>query len=160
MTDSGRCFGGSAAVCMAVSRVPGCATSLCQSSGRYPPPHRILKQQVRHARMGRLVQQSKAAGRASLSAWLRESIGGVGAIRGLTHIRRGCASPCEPSESINRRRSTTSDPRPTHFKPGVRNYQISDERETCDCPNAFGNPDVSRYTETRGASRHNSGLLR
>jgi len=28
---------------MVVSRVRGCATSLCQSSGRYPPPHRILK---------------------------------------------------------------------------------------------------------------------
>src|SRR5208283_898201 len=32
---------------MVVSRVRGCATSLCQSSGRYPPPHRILKGMIR-----------------------------------------------------------------------------------------------------------------
>ena len=39
--------GWSAAVCMVVSRVRGCATSLCQSSGRYPPRHRILKGMIR-----------------------------------------------------------------------------------------------------------------
>src|SRR5208283_305787 len=32
---------------MVVSRVRGCATSLCQSFGRYPPPHRILKGMIR-----------------------------------------------------------------------------------------------------------------
>ena len=28
---------------MVASRVGGCSTSLCQSVGRYPPPHGILK---------------------------------------------------------------------------------------------------------------------
>src|SRR5271165_3323545 len=32
-----------ASVCMVVSRVDGFATSLWQSVGRYPPPHRILE---------------------------------------------------------------------------------------------------------------------
>ena len=54
--------------------------------------------------------------RASFSAWLRESSGGSGAMRSLTHIRRGCASPCGPSESIGRRRSTSS----YHPIPGLR----------------------------------------
>jgi len=60
--------------------------------------------------------------RASFSAWLRESSGGSGAMRSLTHIRRSRASPCAPNESIGRRRSTSSYPRLTHLKPGVSNY--------------------------------------
>jgi hypothetical protein len=38
--------GRSATVGMDVSRVGGFATSLCQSSGRYPPPHGIFHLKV------------------------------------------------------------------------------------------------------------------